>query len=48
MKSSPSIWRYVVSIKLPVKIFVNFVAILEDMNSTGLLMSELILFKISD
>ena len=34
MKSSPSIWRYVVSVKLTVKILSIFVAFLENMNFT--------------
>ena len=32
MKSSPSIWRYVVSVKSMVKISSIFVAFLENMN----------------
>ena len=32
MKSSPSIWHYVVSVKSTVKISSMFVAFLEDMN----------------
>ena len=32
MKSSPSIWRYVVNIKSTVKILSIFVAFLENMN----------------
>ena len=32
MKSSPSIWHYVVSVKLTVKILSIFVAFLENMN----------------
>ena len=34
MKSSPSIWRYVVNVKLMVKISLIFVAFLENMNFT--------------
>ena len=36
-KSSPSIWHYVVSVKLTVKILSIFVAILETTNFTALL-----------
>ena len=32
MKSSPSIWRYVVNVKLTVKISSIFVAFLDNMN----------------
>ena len=32
MKSSPSIWQYVVSVKLPMKISSIFVALLEKIN----------------
>ena len=32
MKSSPLIWRYVVDVKLTVKILLIFVAFLENMN----------------
>ena len=36
MKSSPSIWHYVVSVKSLVKILSNFVAFLENTNFTFL------------
>ena len=35
MKSSPSIWRYVVNVKLMVKIMSIFVASLENVNFNG-------------
>ena len=35
MKSTPSIWQYVVSVKSMVKILSNFVAFLENTNFTS-------------
>ena len=40
MKSSPSIWRYVVNVKSTVKILSIFVAFLENMNFKGVIKVE--------
>ena len=40
MKSSPSIWQYLVSVKLSVKISSIFVAFLENTNFTKLILDD--------